>query len=212
MLFLCNPNNPTGLTIENSLLSEILTRCHEKGTLLVVDECFNDFLDAPPEHSLVGQIGEYDNLLILKAFTKLYGMAGVRLGYGISSNIALLEQIRLSGQPWAVSSAAQSAGICALAETDFVVRTREVIAIEKAFLLGELSALNTQIIGSSANYIFFKCPNENLAVQLRDKGILLRDCSNFEGLSGGFYRIAVRVREDNLRLIGAMSELCELNA
>jgi threonine-phosphate decarboxylase len=213
MFFLCNPNNPTGLTLERSLLLQILQRCHKNGTLLVMDECFNDFLPDPQAHSLIGKIAEFENLLILKAFTKLYGMAGIRLGYGISSNTALLEHIRLAGQPWAVSAAAQSAGIYALDESDFVTRTRTLLADEKAFLLTELAAFNAQypanvaieIIGSAANYIFFKCTNEYLAAELRQAGILIRDCSNFEGLGRGYFRIAVKAHADNVKLISALS-------
>ena len=80
LLFLCEPNNPTGIATDRALLVEILDACKQAGTLLVIDECFNGFLDEPEAHTMKGYLTEYDNLIILKAFTKLYGMAGVRLG------------------------------------------------------------------------------------------------------------------------------------
>ena len=114
LLFLCNPNNPTGLTIDHSLLCRILDACTAAGTLLVVDECFNGFLDEPAKHTMKGKISANKNLVILDAFTKLYGMAGVRLGYCVSSDEELLDTMRKSGQSWPVSTIAQSAGIAAL--------------------------------------------------------------------------------------------------
>ena len=105
MVFLCQPNNPTGQLTPLPLVERILRRCEACGALLVLDECFLDFLpdcDTLTAKSLL----ESKNLLILKAFTKLYGMAGVRLGYCLSGNPALLDAMQNAGQPWAVSSAA----------------------------------------------------------------------------------------------------------
>ena len=81
MVFLCEPNNPTGAVSDRQLLLEVLERCRQIGALLVVDECFGDFLEDQEAHTLRGQVGDFPNLLILKAFTKMYAMAGVRLGY-----------------------------------------------------------------------------------------------------------------------------------
>ena len=100
MVFLCQPNNPTGQLTALPLVEQILHRCAACGTLLVVDECFLDFLPDHALHTAKGLLGE-GNLVILKAFTKLYGMAGVRLGYALSADTALLEQMQACGQPWA---------------------------------------------------------------------------------------------------------------
>jgi len=116
MVFLCQPNNPTGQLTALPLVEQILHRCAACGTLLVVDECFLDFLPDHALHTAKGLLGEGD-LVILKAFTKLYGMAGVRLGYALSADTALLEQMQACGQPWGVSSLAQAAGLAALEET-----------------------------------------------------------------------------------------------
>ena len=116
MVFLCQPNNPTGQLTALPLVEQILRRCAACGTLLVVDECFLDFLPDHALHTAKGLLGEGD-LVILKAFTKLYGMAGVRLGYALSADTALLEQMQACGQPWGVSSLAQTAGLAALEET-----------------------------------------------------------------------------------------------
>ena len=99
MVFLCQPNNPTGQLTPLPLVERILRRCEACGALLVVDECFLDFLpdcDALTAKALL----DSKNLLILKAFTKLYGMAGVRLGYALCANTALLDKMQAAGQPW----------------------------------------------------------------------------------------------------------------
>ena len=118
-VFLCQPNNPTGQLTALPLVEQILHRCAACGTLLVVDECFLDFLPDHALHTAKGLLGEGE-LVILKAFTKLYGMAGVRLGYALSADTALLEQMQACGQPWGVSSLAQAAGLAALEETAYV--------------------------------------------------------------------------------------------
>ena len=86
MVFLCEPNNPTGRTTPVPILRRILDRCTAVGALLVVDECFMDFLDDPAAHTLLPQLKDHPNLVILKAFTKLYAMAGIRLGYALCSD------------------------------------------------------------------------------------------------------------------------------
>jgi threonine-phosphate decarboxylase len=207
MLFICNPNNPTGLTVDPSLLSRILNTCEKYGTLLVVDECFNGFLDEPEKHTLKNKLPEYRNLLILDAFTKLYGMAGVRLGYCMTQNAQLLEDIRDAGQPWAVSALAQAAGLAALGEDAYVAGARALVKAEREFLLSELNRLGIKTLGGDANYIFFRCAIPNLPEKLRGQGILIRDCGNYFGLTDGYYRIAVRPHEENVSLIEAISAL-----
>ncbi|HHU30098.1 MAG: pyridoxal phosphate-dependent class II aminotransferase [Bacillota bacterium] len=204
MLFLCNPNNPTGLVIDPSLLRQILETCEREGILLIVDECFNGFLEEPEIHTLRHCLSEYKNLLVIDAFTKLYGMAGVRLGYCLSGNEKLLEKMRRAGQPWAVSSLAQAAGIAALQEHNYILRTRVLVRKERTFLLKELQSLGIKAYVGEANFIFFHTEIPHLAEQMRKAGILIRDCSNYAGLSDGYYRIAVRKHDENLRLLQAL--------
>ena len=206
MLFICNPNNPTGLTVSHDLLEDILEKCESCGTLLIVDECFVGFLDEPDKHTLKERLSEYNKLIILKAFTKLYGMAGVRLGYCLSSDTKLLEDIRNAAQPWAVSSLAQAAGIAALQQQEYVRQSRQIVREERAYLLRSLLELGFKQLSGEANYIFFYSDTPRLTQRMRQKGILIRDCSNYKGLSEGCYRIAVRTHTDNEQLIGALRE------
>lgn len=200
MVFVCNPNNPTGILTERSFLLRVLERCRENGILLVVDECFQDFIKEPEAYTLKEQIAENDNLFLLKAFTKRYAMAGVRLGYGICSNQEILERMTCVTQPWNVSTMAQAAGITALKETEYVEKGRQLILREAGYLRREMEGLGLTVYPSEANYLFFKGP-EYLFEACVEHGILIRDCSNYPGLCEGYYRTAVKKHEDNVRLI-----------
>ena len=168
MVFLCQPNNPTGQLTPLPLVERILRRCEACGALLVVDECFLDFLsdcNALTAKALL----DSKNLLILKAFTKLYGMAGVRLGYCLCANTALLEAMQAAGQPWAVSSLAQAAGLAALDETAYVAQVRALIAQQRPRLTAGLRALGLRVLDGRANYLLFQGP-ETLGDALRQRG------------------------------------------
>lgn len=210
MLFLCNPNNPTGQLIPGGLLLKILRRCRELGILLVLDECFNDFLDEPQAYSLKDQLKTYDNLVILKAFTKIYAMAGIRLGHCMTSNGDLLRKIREAGQPWSVSAPAQLAGIKAVEERNYIEETRRLIAKERNYLIPELKSAGIDVIASNANYIFVKDSHtfgKPLHELLFEKGILIRNCDNYHGLAPGYYRICIRKNDENVKLIKILKEV-----
>lgn len=211
MVFLCQPNNPTGRTVPRTLLVQVLERCRAAGALLVVDECFCDLLDRPEQFSVKDLLGQYPNLLILKAFTKLYAMAGLRLGYCLCADADLLRRMRDAGQPWPVSGPAQAAGIAALEETDYVESVRALIQAERPRLAEELSRLGFRVIPGEANYLLFYTEMP-LIGPLRERGILLRDCGNYHGLGPGWYRTAVRTPEENRRFIAALEDIVKEGA
>ena len=204
MVFLCQPNNPTGQLTALPLVEQILRRCAACGTLLVVDECFLDFLPDHALHTAKGLLGEGD-LVILKAFTKLYGMAGVRLGYGLCADAALLERMRRAGQPWAVSALAQAAGLAALTQRDYVRQVRALIETERPYLLAGLRALGLRVIEGRANYLLFRA-DETLGERLEKLGVVVRSCGNYPGLDDSWYRTAVRTRRENDALLAALRE------
>ena len=204
VLFLCNPNNPTGQVIGLPLLEKILNLCHRQGTALFVDECFLDLSDDGV--SLKARLGEHPKLFLLKAFTKSYGMAGVRLGYCLCADRQLLEKMSHTVPPWNVSTLAQAAGVAALQERAFLQKTRVLIPVERQWLKGQLEALGFWVCPSRANYLLFQ-GRPDLREQLRKQGIAIRSCGNYHGLEQGWYRIAVRLHEENERLIQAMKEV-----
>lgn len=203
MVFLCSPNNPTGNLIDRELLLKISDICENKQILLVMDECFQDFLQNPSRYSLLQELAGRQYLFLLKSFTKLFGLAGLRLGYGVTWNRELLEKMKQSRQPWSVSLPAQKAGIAALAQEEYVRKTREYIRQEQQFLYQSLRGLGWKVYEPSANFIFFRgCVG--LQETLLEQNILIRDCSNYCGLEPGYYRIAVKKHEENKKLIEAV--------
>lgn len=210
MLFLCNPNNPTGQLISREFAGKVLERCRELGVILFMDECFNDFLDDPEEYSLRKYLKDYDNLIILKAFTKIYSMAGIRLGHCMINNKRLKEKIRSAGQPWSVSIPAQIAGIQAAKETEYLQETKKMIRRERDFLVKNLKEIGMTVIGSNANYLFLKdsCSTmDPLHERLFEKGIVIRNCDNYHGLCAGYYRICIKKHRENEILIEALREI-----
>lgn len=208
LMFFCNPNNPTGVLTERAFLMKLLERCANCGVRLAVDECFLDFVKEPESYSLKEQIETYPNLFLLKAFTKRYAMPGLRLGYGICADRALLDEMERMVQPWNVSSVAQAAGIAALRETDYVEQGRSLIFQERSYLCTELKKLGLTVYEPQANYIFFQGP-QDLFEQCVQQGILIRDCSNYRGLERGYFRIAVKLPEENRRLIEVLNKILQ---
>lgn len=206
MVFFCNPNNPTGILYPKEEMKMLLEKCRSTKTRLVVDECFMEFVKSPEGSSLKTELDACPRLFLLKAFTKIFGIPGLRLGYGLSSDKKLLETMRQMTQPWNVSLPAQEAGIAAAGERGFIIRSRVVLEEEKQYLLKELKQFPVKIYGHAANFIFFQS-YEGLDQELKAHHILIRSCENFRGLSKGWYRIAVRTRRENEVLIQALKEI-----
>ncbi len=206
-LLLCTPNNPTGRSVAPELLQRILDRCRETGTWLLLDECFLDLTDAGAEKSVIPTLREGDPCFVLRAFTKLYGMAGVRLGYAVCRDRDFLAALCRTAQPWNVSAPAPAAGEAALDCRDFVARTLRLIAEEKAYLLREIRALGIAVLPGDANFLMLSGVPGLCGRLLRDYGILIRSCANYRGLEEGDCRIAVRTHEENERLIAALREI-----
>ena len=206
VLTLCTPNNPTGRSVDPEVLLRVLDRCRETGTRLLLDECFLDLTDKGAEKSLIPALRDGDPCLVLRAFTKLYGMAGVRLGYAVSKDRDLLERMCRTVQPWNVSAPAQAAGEAALDCKDFVKRTLALIAEEKEYLLRSLRDLGIDVLPGDANFLMLSGV-PGLCEAMLERGILLRSCANYRGLGEGDCRIAVRTHGENEQLIAALREV-----
>ena len=207
MIFLCNPNNPTGQTIDRDMLIKILDRCKKQNIVVILDECFLEFLDEPNRYEMSNLRGEYPNLLIIKAFTKIFSMPGLRLGYAISSNQDILEEMSWKLQQWNVSVPAQMAGVAALENPkEYIRQTREYVSGQREYMRNIMKMMGYVVFASKANYLFFK-GRPGLEKEALEAGFLIRDCQNYEGLSEGFYRIAVRTKEENERLITWLGRL-----
>ena len=207
LAFFCTPNNPTGRVIDRGLLEAILEKSRAAGVRLVVDECFLALSDGGEAAGLAGYLEPYPNLLLLRAFTKSYAMPGLRLGYCLSADGALLDRLSRCAQPWSVSAPAQAAGLAAAAEPSHPRLARALIARERSRLMRALEGLGLEVIPSAANYLLFRAPGiTDLRERLLRRGVLIRSCADYPGLGEDDYRIAVRLQEENEQLIRAMKE------
>ncbi len=201
-VFLCSPNNPTGITVDPMILHAIA----ENGVRLFCDFCFLDLTETPEKYNIPVLLERYPNITILRAFTKSYAMAGVRLGYVLCRDTKFLTEMSEKTQCWNVSTLAQAAGIAALGCTDWLAESLKTISSERRYLTEELKRLGIRVYPGEANYLLLYAEND-LCTRLMEHGIMVRDCSNYVGLTNGFLRIAVRTREENNLLLTELKEV-----
>ncbi|SHH41047.1 pyridoxal phosphate-dependent aminotransferase [Tepidibacter thalassicus] len=208
-LFICNPNNPSG-NVES--LIEVLEILKKKNKFLIVDETFMEFVYQNEKYTLVNLIKEYDNLFIIKAITKFFGLPGIRLGYGITSNKNIISKIWEYKEPWTVNSFAEN--ICGYIFKDkkYIERTKNYFRKEIKFMIENLNKIkNIEVFESSTNFILLKLKKYNSSYIKEklfvEKNILIRDASNFKGLDTSYIRVAVKKREENEVLINALKEI-----
>lgn len=206
IIFLCNPNNPTGNLVRPQLLNEIVEKCQKENTLLVVDECFLEFAQEWETYTLKPKAAVSSNLVVIDAFTKTYALAGVRLGFCVSGNDLLLENMKSQGQSYGVSVPAQFAGVCALMDKHYLQDTYAHLAIERTWLYSQLGILDVDVWPSQGNFLLFKA-HSNLQQEFLKKAIKVRDCSQFYGLGPQYCRIAVRAHEENQKFIEALQAI-----
>ena len=207
LVFLCTPNNPTGRLIDGDLLEGVLDRCGAVGAVLAVDECFLPLATGGP--GLAPRLKDHPNLVLLRAFTKSYAMAGLRLGYCLTANQGLREQLGKFAQPWSVSTPAQAAGVAALTSCPhWAAEGRALVESTRTGLAAGLEAAGCTVIPGQANYLLFRLPGvANLKEKLLERGVLIRSCANYHGLGPDWYRVCVRSEAENRRLLAALSEV-----
>jgi len=212
MLFVCNPNNPTGSVFRRESFLRILDAAEESGVFIVADEAFIDFVDDASEITLRRETTGRENLLVLGSLTKIFALPGLRVGYGISSP-SFAERMWRAKDPWSVNALAQAASVACLGDTKFLAKTAKWLRSERAYLYGGLCKLpGVSPYPPSANYILAGIRDTGLAASdlcdsLGRKGILVRDCGNFPGLDEYHVRFAVKTREQNSVLLATLEDV-----
>lgn len=206
-VFLCNPNNPTGILISRKKIRKILDTSKKKSTLVFVDECFIELSDQ--KQSVVIDLKKYDNLFVLRSLTKSFGLAGMRIGYGLGNKklISILNKIKI---PWNVSGISQKAASASLCYHDYLEKSRKIIPKETEYLRKSISKINGfSCFQTNANFILIKTKIKSNILQkkLLKKKILIRDCNSFRGLNHNFIRIAVKTHKENIKLIKALEAI-----
>jgi threonine-phosphate decarboxylase len=209
IIFLCNPNNPTSMLIPKETLTDMIESALEHDSLVFLDEDFLEFVEDEKALTMIGKINAYPNLFILRSFTKIFGLTGLRVGYGIA-NEEIINVLSCAKIPWNVNCLAQAAAVAALKDEEHLYVTRELIKKEKAWLNAELGKFGSfKFSMPDANFFFINIRKSGLtAAQLKSnllkQGILIRDCTSFRGLDEFYVRIAVKTRVENEQLIEAL--------
>lgn len=211
IIFLCNPNNPTSMLIPKNTLKGVIEKAMNQDTLVFLDEDFLEFVEEEKALTLIDKINDYPNLFILRSFTKIFGLTGLRMGYGIASK-EIVDLLLCAKIPWNVNCLAQAAASAALNDEEHLKVTREIIKKEKTYLLSELSKIDQfKIYPPDANFFFIDIRKSGikaseLAAKLLAQGILIRDCSSFHGLDPYYIRLAVKTHAENQKLVSAIRQ------
>ena len=214
MLFLCNPNNPVGKCTEPELLIKIAEYCRENHIFLVVDECYLDLVPDARHKTMRRALKENPYLIIVDAFTKTYAMPGIRLGYMMLSSADLRRAVQMQQPEWSVSMFAQRAGLAALGSEGYLHEARQAVRAEREYVCERLREMGMEVFDGEAPFVMFFSRKE-LYEPLKEKGILIRRCDGIRGVRGSseegghYYRIGLRSREENIRLMRTIGELLD---
>ena len=221
LLIICNPNNPTGKFLKLAQTEEILKECNKYDTKLFIDEAFIEFLSDGMKESIINTEENKKNLFVTRAFTKFFAIPGLRLGYGMYFDKELEQKISEKKEPWSVNNIAEMAGLTVLDDTEYIGKTLKWITEEKIYMYEKLNEISgIKVYETEVNFITGKIDeklfSEGLNVKvLREKmleqGILIRDASNFNFLDERFFRLAIKDRASNERVIEAMKEIFQTN-
>ena len=206
LVFLCNPNNPTGTLFMREQILRVLAKAEAMQAYVCVDECFLPFLEEEASYSMLPYLTEHPRLLVLRAFTKIYCMAGLRLGYLACGDAELQSRIRAKLQPWNTSIPAQMAGIAALSDTEYLAKTRENLQAERAYLVPRLRELVAEVYDGYGNFLLFR-DEPDLKERMLDVGVLIRVCDDFEGLDDTYFRIGIRSHSENQEFIRRLARV-----
>jgi threonine-phosphate decarboxylase len=212
IVYFCNPANPTGVLTSKNDLRRVIACADETGTLIVIDEAFIDFVE---DESVKNEILVSPNLIVLRSMTKFFGIPGLRLGY-LMADPSYIVKIRENRIPWTVSSLVQGAAAKVLFDKDYIEKTREYILGEREFFRNTLNKIaGLRAFESAVNFLLVSMDKRIglNSTELRDclaaEGILIRDCSNFQGLGNRYFRVAVKRHEQNMTLIEKLKEVTE---
>ncbi|MZQ84707.1 threonine-phosphate decarboxylase [Paenibacillus sp. 5J-6] len=213
LFFLGHPNNPTGRLLPRNIVDSLL----ESGRSCVLDEAFMDFVPNEQEHSLLKLASTSRKLIVIRSMTKFYSIPGIRLGFMVA-HPDLIREIRNQQVQWSVNYLAQRIGAAVLEDEEFERASRQWLQDEKVWLTDQLQQLGLDVVPTEVNFVLFSFPAVlGLTVKQAQKhmgqmGILIRDASLFEGLNEQYGRVAIRLREDNERLIEGLRQTIEVLA
>jgi len=209
-LYICNPADPTGALIPAGTMEEIVTYACKKGTSVILDETYMDMVE---KHSMKKLVKNFDNLFILRSMTNFFALAGLRAGYLIS-HARNIEKIREKQMPWSVNAVAQRAAVESLKDGAHIQKSIRYIAEAASALAAELKRISgLTVFKSQVNYMLVRIQSSarinalELNEKLMAKNIIIRTCEYFQGLNETFFRIAVRKKNENKKLVTELKKI-----
>lgn len=212
ILSICNPHSPSGALYSKESLLDLVEFCSKKDVVFSVDENYIEFAEEGQETTLAGDVKDYSNLFVIRSVTKFYGMAGIRLGYGLAAPdlVRKLEDVRL---PWSINSLASCATLAAFSDSEFIENTKRTIAKEREALAKELSQIEGfHVYPSVTNFLLVKIKDAKitstkLKEHLSKEHMLIRDCCTFMGMDDTYFRVTVRSAKDNQKLVQTIKQV-----
>ena len=207
-VLIANPQNPSGVLAAKDLLLQFVSACAERNVTVLLDEAFIDY---DPLNSLTPDVEQFANLIVFRSVTKFHGIPGLRVAYA-AANEATAQALNEALPPWPITTLASFAVQSALADHPFAERTKRHNDDRRARLSRDLDALGIHSYPSAANFLLLRLPDGVSAGpfwrdMIAEQHVVLRDCSNYEGLPPGHLRTAVRTIEENSRLVEAIARL-----
>lgn len=215
LLVLCNPNNPTGTLVDAKDLYPIFDVCKSLGIYILIDETYMDFVDHNVE-SAVSLVESYSNCIILRGFSKFFAAPGLRLGYGITSDLHCHEHLDNQRHHWSINSLAAFAGKELMKDYEFINASKQFITSERERIVSILSKeADLKVYPTSANFFFVELLNQkhtshDLFDYLIKQGMMIRDTSSFPFLHGEYFRFCILTQAENNRLLTGISEYLAL--
>ncbi|WP_152656890.1 threonine-phosphate decarboxylase CobD [Oceanobacillus sp. CFH 90083] len=205
-VFLCNPNNPTGVHYSPEKVEILMEICKKTDTLCIIDEAFYDFLPEPVTY--IETVLHQEHILIIRSLTKMYSIAGLRLGF-LAGSPALLQEIGRTKPHWSVNALAMKAGVACLQDRSHAAKTRMFMEAERMAIFQELKKLGFEHSSSQLNFYLLRdtalTTQEKLFRYLLKQGLVLRHTENFPGIEGQWLRVAVKQPEANKKLLEALA-------
>jgi threonine-phosphate decarboxylase len=206
VIFLCNPNSPAGVLYNKADILRIIRFAADKNVLVFLDEDYIDFVDDEKRYSMAEYVNEYNNLFVLRSLTKFFGLAGVRIGYGIGASelVSAMNNVKM---PWSINSLAMFATEAAIKDTDFIKKSRLLVSKNRTKMLELFKSIHwLKVYPSETNFLLLEIIQGDLtSTQIKEtlakKGFLIRDCKDFDGLNNRFFRVTVRRPEENKKLV-----------
>jgi len=202
MVFVANPNNPTGTLIGKLELKNFLSAA-PKHVLVMLDEAYDEYLTNELKAESIGWLGEFDNLVISRTFSKAYGLAGLRVGFGVTST-EIADLINRVRQPFNVNSIAQAAAVASLADDEFVERTRALKQAGMVQVTQGLQKLGLTFIPSFGNFVSFKVDDaRGVYERLLNQGVIVRPIANYE--LPDYLRVSIGLFSENARFLEVLA-------